>query len=61
MAFTRRPAFYLKRKVSETGFCLRLEVVPTQLSPINRASSCLRRDRRGRRKQNRLLNVAFFK
>jgi hypothetical protein len=25
--------FYLKHKVSETGFCLRLQVVPTQLGP----------------------------
>jgi hypothetical protein len=29
---------YLKHDVSETGFCLRLEVIPTQLSPIDRAS-----------------------
>jgi hypothetical protein len=33
--------FYLKHNVLETGFCLRLQVKPTQLSPINRASPCL--------------------
>jgi hypothetical protein len=30
----RHPVFYLKHDVSETGFCLRLEVVLTQLGPI---------------------------
>jgi hypothetical protein len=33
-----RPMFYLKLNVSETGFCLRLQVEPTQLRPIDRAS-----------------------
>jgi hypothetical protein len=33
-----RPAFYLKHNVSETGFCLRLQVKPTQLGPIDTAS-----------------------
>jgi hypothetical protein len=28
-----RPAFYLKHNVWETGFCLRLQVEPTQLGP----------------------------
>jgi hypothetical protein len=33
---------YLKtHNVSETGFCLRLQVKPTQLGPIDRASPCL--------------------
>jgi predicted nucleic acid-binding protein len=31
-----------KHNVSETGFCLRLQVKPTQLGPIDRASSYLR-------------------
>jgi hypothetical protein len=31
--------FYLKHNVSETGFCLRLQVEPTQLGPIDRPSS----------------------
>jgi hypothetical protein len=31
-----RPAFYLKHKVLETGFCLRIPVEPTQLGPIDR-------------------------
>jgi hypothetical protein len=36
-----RRVFYLKCNVSETRFYLRLEVVPTQLAPVDRASSCL--------------------
>jgi hypothetical protein len=38
-----RPVFYLKHNVSETGFSLRLQVEPTQLGPIDRASPYLRR------------------
>jgi hypothetical protein len=34
--------FYLKHNVSETGFCLRLQVKPTQLNQIDRASPYLR-------------------
>jgi hypothetical protein len=34
------PVLYLKLNVSETGFCLRLLVEPTQLSPINSSSYC---------------------
>jgi hypothetical protein len=34
--------YYLKCNSSETGFCLRLQGVPTQLSLIGRASHCLR-------------------
>jgi hypothetical protein len=33
-----RPIFDLERDVSETVFCLRLQVKPTQLGPIYRAS-----------------------
>jgi hypothetical protein len=41
-----RPVFYLKDKVSETVFCLRLQVETTQMDPIDRAiSSCFRRQR----------------
>jgi hypothetical protein len=36
-----RPVYYLRRNVTETGFCLRLQVKPTQLGPINRASRFL--------------------
>jgi hypothetical protein len=36
------PCFYLKHNVSETRFCLRLQVEPTQLGPIDRASPYLR-------------------
>jgi hypothetical protein len=28
-----RPVFYLKRDVSDNGFCLRLQVEPTQFGP----------------------------
>jgi hypothetical protein len=40
-----RPVYISKRNVSETGFCLRPQVEPTQLVPIDRAtrSSHLRR------------------
>jgi hypothetical protein len=36
--------FFLKKThdVSETGFCLRLQVAPTQLGPMDRASPYLR-------------------
>jgi hypothetical protein len=40
-----RPIFYLEQKVSETGFCLRLQVEPIQLGPIDRAGPCLRTQR----------------
>jgi hypothetical protein len=29
-----RPVIYLKHDVSETGFCLRIQAEPTQLSPV---------------------------
>jgi hypothetical protein len=37
-----RPVFYLTYKVSETSFCLRLQVEDPQLGPTDRASLCLR-------------------
>jgi hypothetical protein len=36
MNITHCSVFYLKHNVSETGFCLLLQVEPTQLGPINR-------------------------
>jgi hypothetical protein len=36
------PFFYLKCIVSETGFCLRIQVEATQTDPIERASLCFR-------------------
>jgi hypothetical protein len=36
------PAFYLKHGISETGFCISLEVEPTQMGPTERAAFCLR-------------------
>jgi hypothetical protein len=36
------PRFYVKHNVSETEFCLRLQVEPTQLVPIDRSSLYLR-------------------
>jgi hypothetical protein len=37
-----RPVYFSKHNVLETEFCLRLQVKPTQLSPIDRASPYLR-------------------
>jgi hypothetical protein len=37
-----RPVFYVKYGVSETGFCLCLQVEPIDLRPIERATLCLR-------------------
>jgi hypothetical protein len=37
-----RPVYFSKHNVSETGFCLRLQVKPTELGPIDRASPYLR-------------------
>jgi hypothetical protein len=37
-----RPVYISKHNVSETGSCLRLEVKPTQLGPIDRGSPYLR-------------------
>jgi hypothetical protein len=37
-----RPVYFSKHNVSETGFCLRLQVRPIQLGPIDRASPYLR-------------------
>jgi hypothetical protein len=34
--------FLCKNNVSETEFCLRLQVEPTQMGQIDRASPCLR-------------------
>jgi hypothetical protein len=31
------PVFHFKHDVSETGFCLRLQVEPTQFGPIEKA------------------------
>jgi hypothetical protein len=38
----QRTVFCLKHNVSETEFCFRLQVEPTQLGPIDRASPYLR-------------------
>jgi hypothetical protein len=35
LGIIHRPVFYLKHDVSETEFCLRLEVEPTHLGPID--------------------------
>jgi hypothetical protein len=37
-----RPIYITKHNVSETGFCLRLQVKSTQLGPIDRVSPYLR-------------------
>jgi hypothetical protein len=36
------PVFHLKHDVSETWFCLRLQVEPTKLGPIEKACLYLR-------------------
>jgi hypothetical protein len=58
------PVFYLKHRsiyiskhnVSETGFCLHLQVKPTQLGPIDRASPYLKTET-----QSSLRNVLKYK
>jgi hypothetical protein len=42
-ADNHRPVFYLKHDVSETEFCLRFQVEPTQLDSIDVTNLCLRR------------------
>jgi hypothetical protein len=37
-----RPVYFSKHNVSETGFCLRFQVKPTQLGPIDRTRPYLR-------------------
>jgi hypothetical protein len=51
-----RPVFCLKHNVSETGFCLLVQVEPTQLSPIDRSSPCLRPPADGERIQSQKQN-----
>jgi hypothetical protein len=40
-----RPVFYLKQNVSETGFCLLLQVEPNRVVPIEKDSLCHRKQR----------------
>jgi hypothetical protein len=42
IVFVYRHLYFSKHNVSETGFCLRLQVKSAQLGPIDRASPCLR-------------------
>lgn len=35
-----RLVFYLNNSISQTGFCLRLQVEPTRLSTIHKANLC---------------------
>jgi hypothetical protein len=44
-----RPVYISKHNVSETGFCLRLQVKPTQLGAIDRARPYLRTPKQGPR------------
>jgi hypothetical protein len=39
----RRPLFSLKHNISETGFCLHVQVVPAQVVPKDSANVCLQR------------------
>jgi hypothetical protein len=56
----RRPVFILKH-VSETGFCLRLQVEPTQLGPIDTASRYLRNRIYLKTETESILRNAVFK
>jgi hypothetical protein len=38
--WNQRPVYFSKHNVSETGFCVCLQIKPTQLGPIDRASPC---------------------
>jgi hypothetical protein len=42
LVITHRPDFQLKYNVSDAGVCFCLQVEPTQLDPIARASLCVR-------------------
>jgi hypothetical protein len=42
LGIIHRPVFYLKYNISETEFCLRLQIKPIQLGPIDTASPYLR-------------------
>jgi hypothetical protein len=42
LCLKHHPVYFSKHDVSQTGFCLRLQVKPTQLGPIDRASPSLR-------------------
>jgi hypothetical protein len=42
----QRLVFIFQNNVSETGFCFRLQVKPTQLGPIDRASPYLQSPKR---------------
>jgi hypothetical protein len=48
-----RPVYISKHNVSEAGFCLGLQIKPTQVGPIDRASPCLR-------KESGLWNAVFW-
>jgi hypothetical protein len=42
LVIIHRPVYITEHNVSETGFSLRLQMEPTQLGPIHRASPYLR-------------------
>jgi hypothetical protein len=53
------PCFYLKHNISETGFCLRLQVEPTELGPIDRTSPYLRTPAPTQESETELFVVTF--
>jgi hypothetical protein len=59
-----RPVYIFKHNVSETGFCLRLQVKPIQLGPIARDSPYLRTpvpaSRWGIQASHRLLSALMY-
>jgi hypothetical protein len=52
-----RPVFYLEHGVSETRFCLRFQAELAQMSPIKRASLCLRSRDRIQSAKRHVLNI----
>jgi hypothetical protein len=58
-----RLVFYLKYDISETGFCFRLQVEPTQLDPIGRVNLYWTqlRDSIWRPRQNTVSEKSCFK
>jgi hypothetical protein len=56
--YKHRSVYITKHNVSETGFCLRLHVKPTQLGPLDRASPYLRL---GIETESNLRNIMFWK
>jgi hypothetical protein len=51
-----RPVLYTKHNISETGVCLRFQVEPTQLNPLDRTSLYVSRSRSSPEDGHRILS-----